>query len=216
VRDEAAFLRDVGATPASNTSVLITQGDKICSFIGTAGVTHAGLVQAMTGSVWTAAQAEAFMVNSETHLCPEKRYAPAVVTPAAPAAAPVAATPNGPAAPISAHDWQLVAKDPASHVGRSIIVYGHVTQFDAGTGTSGFLATVDGVPHKPQYGYANYPTSTALTGDPAALRDVVKGDLFTAEVAVAGPYTYPTTMGGQATVPMLTITKLTVTGHTAN
>jgi hypothetical protein len=109
-----------------------------------------------------------------------------------------------------------VAKDPASHVGQSIVVYGHVTQFDSATGTSGFLATVDGVLHRPQYGYANYPTSTVLSGDPAALSNVVKGDLFTAEVAVAGPYTYATTMGGQATVPMLTITKLTVTGHTAN
>jgi hypothetical protein len=213
-RDEAQFLREVRSQvgPGTTDAAMIANGDILCNAIGQPGLTRDQLLQAATQK---RPDIGAMMLDeSERYLCPEKHYAPATV--AGVPASPIAATPTGPAMPINAHDWQLIAKDPASHVGQSIIVYGHVDQFDTGTGTSGFLGSVDGVVHRPQYGYANYPTRTALTGDPTALANVVNGDLFTAEVAVAGPYTYPTTMGGQATVPMLTITKLTVTGHTAN
>jgi hypothetical protein len=43
---------------------------------------------------------------------------------------------------ITARDWAKIAKDPGSHVGEAIIVYGEVTQFDAATGTQVFRANV--------------------------------------------------------------------------
>lgn len=223
VRDEAAFLKAAREIPdlmAYNPNVtdagLLQSGNNMCGFIGTPGVTRESLVHDIGTTPIGPRGAGMFVIAIEGHLCPEKRYAtPSTSAPVAQALTPAPAA-VGPASSISAHDWQLVAKDPASYVGRRIVVYGHVSQFDSGTGTSGFLATVDGVLHRPQYGYANYPTNTALAGDPTALHDVVKGDLFTAEVTVDGLYTYSTTMGGQMSVPKLSITKLTVTGHTTN
>lgn len=98
------------------------------------------------------------------------------------------------------------------HVGEAMIVYGQVTQFDSVTGTSGFRANIDGVRHQVSYGYADYETNTILQGDPAALGDLVEGDLFRAEVVVGGTYTYETSLGGQMTVPTLAVSKIQVTG----
>ena len=125
---------------------------------------------------------------------------------------PIATAP-APARAITAREWQLIAKDPGAHRGEPIIVHGEVTQFDAATGAGGFRANVDGVVHKPRYGFADYDTNTVLAGSQSQLADVVQGDLFTAEVVVGEPLTYETTMGGQLTAPSLTITSIHVTGH---
>lgn len=223
VPDQAAYFTVMRKSPALNPATtdqsLIAVGNSICTSIGVPGVTHETMDKTMSPMFPGTSLGSDYLYAAEKYLCPAKEYLPAaqVPAPAPVVAAPIATpAPLVSATPISAHDWQLVAKDPASHAGQRIIVYGHVGQFDSATGSSGFLATVDGVVHKPQYGYANYPTNTALAGDPVALHDVVKGDLFTAEVTGDGLYTYSTTMGGQASVPKLSISKLTVTGHTAN
>ena len=91
-------------------------------------------------------------------------------------------------------------------------MYGQVTQFDAATGTQGFRANVDGIEHKPRYGWADYETNTILGGDPTILSEVVQDDLFKAEATVVGAYTYETTLGGQLTAPQLQVTKITVIG----
>jgi hypothetical protein len=121
-------------------------------------------------------------------------------------------TPPEPAQPITARDWALIAKDPASHAGKRIVVYGQVTQFDAATGTSSFRANVDGVAHEVRYGYADYETNTVLVGTAELLKDLVNDDLFRAEATVTGPYSYETTMGGQLTVSKLEVTAIKVTG----
>ncbi|TCK26882.1 proline-rich domain-containing protein [Pseudonocardia endophytica] len=131
--------------------------------------------------------------------------APPVST--APVAQPTTAPPPppAPARTITARDWQKIAKDPTAHIGESIVVYGTVTQFDAATGTDSFRANVDGVRQQNEY---EYETNTFLTGDVSTLSDVVNGDTFRAEVVVGQPYTYTTTMGGQMTVPTLSVTKI--------
>jgi hypothetical protein len=120
--------------------------------------------------------------------------------------------PPEPAKAISARDWALIAKDPSSHTGERIIVYGQVKQFDAATGTSAFRANVDGVAHKVRYGYADYETNTYVSGTADLLKDLVNDDLFRAEATVSGAYSYETTMGGQITVPKLEVTAIKVTG----
>jgi hypothetical protein len=133
-------------------------------------------------------------------------------------AAAAAVEPARPATPpraITARDWAKIAKDPDSYKGEAIIVYGEVTQFDATTGTDAFRADVDGVDHPPSYGYADFPTNTILGGEAETLSDIVEHDLFKAEVLVSGAYTYDTAMGGQTTVPLLRITRITRTGSTA-
>jgi hypothetical protein len=118
-----------------------------------------------------------------------------------------------PAKAITEREWQLIAKNPDSHIGERVIVYGQVTQFDSATGTTGFRANVGAVAKKASYGWADYDTNTVLTGTGGLLDQVVQGDLFKAEVTVAGSYSYQTTMGGSLTAPSLLVTKIDVTGH---
>lgn len=125
-----------------------------------------------------------------------------------------AAAPATPPKAITAHDWALIAKDPDSHVGEAVIVYGEVTQFDSATGTGEFRANVDGVKHPVSYGFADYPTNTVLSGDVSALGNLVQGDLFQADAVVAGSVSYQNTMGGSLSAPKLTVLKVTVIGST--
>ncbi|MGC4942001.1 hypothetical protein [Kribbella sp. DT2] len=113
---------------------------------------------------------------------------------------------------ISARQWKLIAKSPDSHVGEHLILYGTVTQFDSATGTDTFRANVDGIKHRPSYGFVDYPSNVILTGTEAALSNLVEDDLFTARVTVTGSLTYDTQIGGQTTVPQLRIASLSVTG----
>lgn len=113
---------------------------------------------------------------------------------------------------IDSQTWLEIVKDPDSYIGLCYTVYGEVTQFDAATGTGGFRADIGGVQQTPQYGFVDYPTNTALVGDPNTLKDVVEKDLFTANVMVLSSYTYDTQIGGQTTVPQLQVGSITVTG----
>ena len=134
--------------------------------------------------------------------------------PAAAAAPAPAPQPSQPPKAITARDWAKIAKDPASHVGEAIIVYGEVTQFDAATGADVFRANVDGIKHPVSYGYADYPTNTVLAGNGVDLGDLVQGDLFQAEAIVTGSISYETTMGGTLTAPQLSVSKVKVIGST--
>lgn len=114
--------------------------------------------------------------------------------------------------PIDSRAWLEIAKDPHSHAGECIVIYGKVTQFDSATGTDNFRADVGGTQETPTYGFVSYPTNTVLAGSSAMLSDVVEDDLFTANVMVLGSYTYSTQIGGQTTVPRLQVDSVRVTG----
>jgi hypothetical protein len=69
------------------------------------------------------------------------RVAAGTLCPAASAAglgpsAPPTPVVLAPAKKITAREWQLIAKDPGSHIGERVTVYGQVTQFDATIGTA--------------------------------------------------------------------------------
>ncbi len=117
--------------------------------------------------------------------------------------------PPGPHRAVSGRDWLLIAKSPDLHIGDRITVYGHVTQFDAVTGSTSFRASIDGVQHRRTY---EYDTNTILRGTADQLANVVQGDVFRADVTVGGSYSYTTTMGGTLTVPILGVDAITVIG----
>ena len=101
---------------------------------------------------------------------------------------------------ISQRDFQILLKDPASHSGERIIIYGKVAQFDSVTGASTFRSSfVMGQPYNP-------PGENAIitAPDPAILADVVEGDQLTMYVEVAGTTTYESQIGGNVTVPTFT------------
>lgn len=114
---------------------------------------------------------------------------------------------------ITIREWAKIAKNPDAHVGERIVVHGWVTQFDAATGTDGFLADTGGKKLQPEYGFVDYPTNTAFTGDAGMLADLVEFDLFTARVTVMGSLDYETQIGGNTTVPLLAVDSIKITGN---
>ena len=114
---------------------------------------------------------------------------------------------------VTDREWLQIVKDPAAAKGECIVVYGHVTQFDAVTGDSAFRAQAGGVNVAAVYGFANYPTNTLFEGDAKTLGALVQGDLFTAQVTVEGAKSYETTLGGSTTAPLLRVDSVKQTGH---
>jgi hypothetical protein len=114
---------------------------------------------------------------------------------------------------ITARQWKQIAKNPDTHIGQHVTIYGVVTQFDGATGDATFLADVDGRRHRKEYGYYGYDINTLMTGDPADLADLVEGDVFAAKVTVAGSESYDTQIGGNTTVPTLVVESIRVTGE---
>ena len=110
---------------------------------------------------------------------------------------------------ISARDWQLIEKDPDSHVGEKYVIYGRVTQADASTGTEGFRADTSG---EPQAEWYNYDINTIVAADAEITKTVVTDDLVTMYVMVGGSYNYDTQAGGNTTAVMVLANILTVDG----
>ncbi|WP_305091856.1 DUF2510 domain-containing protein [Prescottella sp. R16] len=111
---------------------------------------------------------------------------------------------------LSTRDFALIAKNPAAAVGRKVVVYGRVTQFDSATGTSQFLART--APSVPDSVY-DYDQNTLIVGDTTALvENVVENDLVTMHAEVLGSFTYDTQAGGSTTVPKLQVNIIEVTG----
>ncbi|ROZ89035.1 DUF2510 domain-containing protein [Gordonia sp. OPL2] len=110
---------------------------------------------------------------------------------------------------VSAREWAQIAKDPTSARNKRIVVYGRVTQFDAGTGSDVMRVSVGGEPGD----WYDYDTNTMVfSGDPGVLDDVVKDDLVTMWVQVEGEFSYDTQIGGSTTAPKLTAFIVEVTG----
>lgn len=124
---------------------------------------------------------------------------------------PVPAAPEpAPAQHVNTRTWRMIAGDPAAHVGERVVVWGQVTGLDSVGGAASFRANVDAARHSPENGSVRYPTSVIMHGGPDVMRKVADGYIFTAEATVDGPGT----PGGAATVPSLTVTKLTITDKT--
>ena len=62
-------------------------------------------------------------------------------------------------ADVDGRTWDLIARDPDSHKGEMIRVYGYVTQADSATGTDIIRANVDG---QPQDNWYDYDVNTLL------------------------------------------------------
>jgi hypothetical protein len=111
---------------------------------------------------------------------------------------------------ITQRDWLLIAKNPDAHVGRKIVLYGAVSQFDSATGTDAFRAETAGEQMSASY---EYDTNTVIQeGTPGLFANVVEDDLVTMYVEVAGSMSYDTTMGGSTTVPKVDAYIVEVTG----
>jgi hypothetical protein len=109
---------------------------------------------------------------------------------------------------ISSRDYQIVVRDPAAHIGRKMVVYGRVTQYDAATGLEHMLARTDAN----EVDVYDYDINTMLEGTRDTFAPVVEDDLITIYADVIGSYSYDTQAGGNTTVPKLRANMVEVTG----
>ncbi|SCL29813.1 hypothetical protein GA0070624_3956 [Micromonospora rhizosphaerae] len=131
--------------------------------------------------------------------------APSTPPPTAAAPSPTKTTPP-PKPPsyktLSARQWKLIAKNPDAYLGKTYVVYGRVTQFDAATGSDTFRADVA---HRRMADEWDYDTNTMLYGVESDLANLVEDDIFRANVTVLGSFSYDTQIGGETTVPLLKV-----------
>lgn len=99
---------------------------------------------------------------------------------------------------MTARQWKKLVKDPDSHIGDQVIIYGVIYQFDAATGSDAFLAYTDPVKRSDSY---DYRENAWFVGEEEVLADFVEDDMFVAKVTVTGSLSYDTQSGGNTTVP---------------
>ena len=111
---------------------------------------------------------------------------------------------------ITPRDFSLIVKDPDSHQGEKVVVYGVVAQFDAATGKDTFRAFTGAVEkeHASQY----EQNTIVEASDPSIVKNVVENDMVTMWVEVAGADSYDTQIGGNTTVPKIDVNIIQVTG----
>ncbi|MGW4500678.1 hypothetical protein ACWENR_18950 [Micromonospora sp. NPDC004336] len=136
--------------------------------------------------------------------------APTTTAPTSAAPSPTKAAPP-PKPPsyktLSERQWKLIAKNPDAYIGKTYVVFGRVTQFDAATGVDTFRANVA---HRRMADEYDYETNTLLTGLAADLDNLVEDDIFRANVTVLSAFSYDTQIGGETTVPLLQVDSIKV------
>ncbi|MGW3859346.1 hypothetical protein [Micromonospora arida] len=108
---------------------------------------------------------------------------------------------------LTERQWKLIAKDPDGYLGKTYVVYGRVTQFDAATGSDSFRADVA---HRRMAEEYDYETNTILNGSASDLDNLVEDDIFRANVTVLGSFSYDTQIGGETTVALLQVDSIKV------
>lgn len=115
---------------------------------------------------------------------------------------------------LSSRKFKLLAKNPDAYTGKTYVIYGEITQFDAATGTDTFRADTGPKKLRISYGYVDYDQNSMLNGDETKLKKLVEGDCFKAKVTVLGSYSYDTQAGGNTTVPLFQVDSISVYGST--
>jgi hypothetical protein len=113
---------------------------------------------------------------------------------------------------LSSRGFKLLAKNPDNYIGKTYLLYGEITQFDAATGTDTFRADVGPKKLRKSYGYVDYPQNSMLNGDESKLDKLVQDDLFQVKVTCLGSYSYDTQNGGNTTVPLFQVDWIKVIG----
>jgi hypothetical protein len=97
--------------------------------------------------------------------------------------------------------WNKLNRMAGTLAGKNILVYGCVAQFDSNTGGSQFRAYASN--SNPSNAYSG--VNSLFYGSASKLLSLAEGDKFYAKVTIQGSTSYSTTLGGQNSVPKLTI-----------
>lgn len=104
---------------------------------------------------------------------------------------------------VDERSFALIAKEPDSHIGTNMIVYGSVAQLDSATGPCVMLLSAAEGEKASSFDYGQ--NTLAMSGDGEVSCPVfdplVEGDHVKMWVTVLGSFSYDTQIGGNTTVP---------------
>ena len=116
---------------------------------------------------------------------------------------------NASAKTLNSRSLQRIVKDPDGHVGETVVLFGEVTQFDSATGQCIFRADIG---HANMRTWDYYHNAMFVAGDASSdcpeLDDVLQDDEVKITATVVSSYTYSTSIGGSATVPLFKVVKV--------
>jgi hypothetical protein len=112
---------------------------------------------------------------------------------------------------LSDRAWAKVVKSPDKYKGKTFILYACITQFDGATGDEMFRA--DASNKKEDYWFNC--ENAVFAGPVGRLDDYVVDDLVLMRVTALGEYSYDTQIGGNTTVPMFQVDKISPKGSCA-
>ncbi|WP_147433601.1 hypothetical protein [Galactobacter caseinivorans] len=113
---------------------------------------------------------------------------------------------------VSSRNLNKLVKRPDGSKGKSFVLYAQVTQFDAATGECTFRASVSQRRMSSSYDYEHNAMFVAGDADTECkyLDDVVTDDIVKIYVTSMGSYSYDTQVGGNTTVPLFYVDKISV------
>ena len=120
-----------------------------------------------------------------------------------------AATPKPEYKKLSARNWDKLVKNPDAYLGKTYQVWACISQFDSATGPDTFRA--EAANKKQEYWYLD-SDNAMFTGDADRLADFVKDDVVLMNVTSLGSFSYDTQIGGNTTVPLFSIEKISHKG----
>ena len=117
---------------------------------------------------------------------------------------------NASAKTLNSRSLQRIVKDPDGHIGETVVVFGNVTQFDSATGLCTFRANIGHANMRYDWDYDHNAIFSAgdSSSDCPELDDVLQDDEVKITATVVSSYTYGTSIGGSATVPLFKVVKV--------
>ena len=100
-------------------------------------------------------------------------------------------------------------KSPDKYIGKGYVIWACITQFDAATGDDTFRG--DAAPKKLKYWFSD-GQNAFFTGSASRFADFVQDDVVQMKVISLGSYSYDTQAGGNTTVPLFQVSKITHKG----
>lgn len=115
-------------------------------------------------------------------------------------------------AKLSNRAWAKLVKSPDKYLGKTYQIWACITQFDAATGDDSFRGEASN--KKRTYWYSD-GDNTMFTGNADQLADFVEDDVVVMNVMSLGSLSYDTQAGGNTTVPLFEVVKITHKGSCA-
>ncbi|WP_324013480.1 hypothetical protein [Microbacterium sp. JZ37] len=112
---------------------------------------------------------------------------------------------------VDAATWAAIAADANAHVGKQVIVYAEVTQYDSYTGADSVRANVGAT--QPGGEYELDVNTFLVAEDDAPFNGVVLEDVLKVHAVVSGAIEYETTMGALEVVPALSVVAVEKVGY---